>query len=572
MPARKATKTLTNKALLPVGKSKKELGLLDNKAIPIKSLIGIDIDRFRSIKKQQIKLGSSITVLSGRNGTMKTSLMGLIAHPFTSEATDAFGRKLKTSYREVFKLSPTHDIEDYDYNLILATSDDQFIREPVKLYWVGDQTNRHRVVVSGSEKGDGNLTYNTSFLNLKRLFPLVNANAKLDTTNKFSLSQKEAGELKDFYETIFPSTHYSAFTGVYRANYKTTFAPSGNEIKYDWNSISSGEDNLGAIFNRLIGFQRSFKNGQTVGNGILCIDEFESSLHPVAQLRLFDYLYKWSQKYKVQIIISTHSLGLISDIYLNHKENMLKGRVCINFISKSLSEQGNLPILYNPDFNLAYKELTLQDPKEIAQARKIKVFCEDEIAIYFTKKLITSQKILKTIEFHSSLDPQSSTAGISYTSVKPLATTCAQFPVLLEGCLVLLDADVPESFTNKIKNKDLFLILPDPGNLAIERRIIAWIVSLDNGNPFFTKFGEKERFLDSFKQSGLESLAFKDIVDENIVSISKCKAWVNSDLNKFKTYLTYYCKNFDMKVGFLEKFLLAINKIYSKMGLPEIQI
>jgi len=75
-----------------VGKSKTELGLDDNKAIAINSLVGIEIEKFRSLADQSLVLGERITVLSGRNGTMKTSLMGLLAHPFTSEAKDVFGK------------------------------------------------------------------------------------------------------------------------------------------------------------------------------------------------------------------------------------------------------------------------------------------------------------------------------------------------------------------------------------------------------------------------------------------------------------------------------------------------
>ena len=37
------------------------------------------------------------------------SLMGLLAHPFWSEAKDAFGNDLKTPLQQVFKLSPNFD-------------------------------------------------------------------------------------------------------------------------------------------------------------------------------------------------------------------------------------------------------------------------------------------------------------------------------------------------------------------------------------------------------------------------------------------------------------------------------
>ncbi|WP_313009740.1 AAA family ATPase [Stutzerimonas nitrititolerans] len=556
---------------LPEGKPKKELGFEDNKTIPIKSITGIDIKLFRSISNQEIKLGSHITVLSGRNGSLKTSLMGLIAHPFTSEAKDAFGNPLKTSLREVFKLSPSHDNVNYEYNLILETTTGEYLSEPVSIYWVGDQTNRHRVVVSGAEKGDGNFTYNTSFLNLKRLYPLVDTNATLVANDKYPLTPTESRELKDYYEKIFPSSHYSVFGGVYKAKYKTTYAPTGEDSKYDWHTISSGEDNLGAIFNRLLGFQRAFKKGQVNGNGVICIDEFESSLHPVAQLCLFDYLFRWSAKFKVQVVISTHSLGLISDIYQKYTNDITNNRISLNFVSKSLASNGSLPILHNPPFELAYKELTLKDPTEAVAARKIKILCEDDIAVHYAKRLIKSTTTLKSIEFCSSLDTTNPKPGMSYTELKPLATMCARFPVLMDRTIALLDPDVPKNFTDKIKNKDLFLILPDPENLAIERRIVAWIISMDNGDDFFKKFGERERFLLKFKEHGIESLTYSEVISEHHVDIAKCKNWAHSNLQSFKKYLTHYTNNYPDRNLFVSQFVAALNKLNAAAGLPEIK-
>ena len=162
---------------LPQGKRKTELGLSNNKDIAIQSILGIRIRCFRSLKEQSLCLGEHVTVLSGRNGTMKTSLMGLLAHPFSSEAKDAFGTDLKTPLHEVFKLSPEFDTEDYLYDMTIRTGNGEVLAEPVSIYRVKENTNRHRIVVSGSEKGDGNFFYNTSFLNLKRLFPLVDTKA-----------------------------------------------------------------------------------------------------------------------------------------------------------------------------------------------------------------------------------------------------------------------------------------------------------------------------------------------------------------------------------------------------------
>lgn len=551
---------------------KKDLGYVDNKKIPIKSVVGIDITNFRTIKDQAVRLGSQITVLSGRNGTMKTSIIGLIAHPYDNDASDAFGNPLKTALKDVFKLSPDFDTQTYRYNLVIDTGDDKLLSEPVSLYFIKNNTNRHRVVVSGSKTGDGNFTYNTSFLNLKRLYPLVDTSAEPSHSISIKLNALEAGMLKDYYETIFPSTVYNEFTPVHEktGDLKTTFAPFGVDATYDWQSISSGEDNLGAIFNRLIGFQRALAKNQVLGNGILCIDEFESSLHPVAQLRLFDYLYRWSARYKVQVVISTHSLHLISHIYLKHAVNLTANRIALNFISKSTAAENNYPILYNPPYELAYKELTLETPIKAAEARKINVYCEDDLAIHFVKRIVKSRSALSTVKFHSSLDPESGNPGTGYNALRAL---CSQYPLLLENSLVIFDADVPVTVTEKIKNKKLFLKLPDPENLAIERRIIVFISELKNDDPFFVKFNEeRDSFLARFKDSQIKSLTPKDLKDETKVSIESCKRWAETNRIEFKKYITYYCDLHLENNEFAQKFLEAVNKINTVFGLPEIRV
>lgn len=553
---------------LPNGKRRSELGIESNKDIAIQSILGIRIRCFRSLKNQSLILGEHVTVLSGRNGSMKTSLMGLLAHPFSSEAKDAFGADLKTPLKEVFKLSPKFDTDDYVYDMRLRTGSGDILSEPVSIYRVEDNTNRHRIVVSGSEKGDGNFFYNTSFLNLKRLFPLVDTRAVPTTDHAISLSADEADDLKDFYETIFPSSAYEAFVPVHQKKVKTTFALAGASARYDWHSISSGEDNLGAIFNRLLGFRRAFASGRKSGNGILCIDEFESSLHPVAQLRLLDYLYRWSARYKVQVVISTHSLHLIQHLYLSHAPNLAANRIVVNFVSKSNARGDNFPILQNPDYGLAYKELTFTSPEKVAAARKLKVFCEDEYAIHFAKRLIKSQDVLAAVEFHSSMDPNGGKVGTSWTALRKL---CVEYPLLLEGSLALFDADIGPAELSKIKSTELYLVLPDPDSLALERRIIAFIIGLDNDDHFFTKFDrERDVFLAEFKTAHIKSLTLAHIVDASKTPIERCKAWADSDKAQFKKYVTYYAERSGLKEGFRFAFVERINKINRQHGLPTI--
>lgn len=470
--------------------------------------------------------------------------------------------------KDVFKLSETYDTEPYSYSLIIKTLDaESLLKEEVKIYYVADSTNRHRVVVSGAEKGDGNFTYNTSFLNLKRLLPLVDTKAKPDSDEALKLTKHERDQQKDFYEYVMPSTEYGAFAPIHQKGLKTTFAPTGNQATYDYESISSGEDNLGAIFNRLIGFQRAFKKNQLEGNGIFCIDEFESSLHPVAQINLFQYLYKWAADYKVQVVITTHSLHLIQNLYLKHKKNLDSRRIVFNFVSCATADQDkNYPILLNPDYQLAYQELTLEKPNDIIEAQKIDIFCEDVLAIHYIKKLIKKPKILKLISLHCNLNQDATNNGTTYSA---LLNLCKNFPLLLQHSFVIFDADVTDTVTAAIKNKNTFLVLPDDDNLAIERRIIHFILGLKNDDYFFTKFNhEKAWFLNEFKQAGVKSLTPDDVKNEDVVKIDQCKRWANTDISDFKKYVTYYCNQLEARAEFSKKFIERINTINTRKGLP----
>lgn len=558
--------------ILPKGSRKKTLGVLDNKQTKISSILGIQIKNFRSIKNQTLKMGAVMTLLSGRNGTMKTSIMGLVAQLFESSAKDAFDKPLKTSLHEVFKLSPKYDNIKYTYEVVAKLSDDRVLQEPVTFYYVSSETHRHRLVVSGSLRGDGTFNYNTSFLNLQRLYPIADTDAKESTSKEISISPDELANLKDFYETVFPSSEYEKFTPIVaitnKKTTKTTFGPASTSTKYDWSTISSGEDNLGAIYNRLIGFERSLNIDKTMGNGVLCIDEFESTLHPVAQLRLFDYLYRWAKKRRIQVLITTHSLHLITHTYLKYLERENQHDVVLNFISSSTADNGAYSILHNPPFEIGYKELTFEDPKVAAEARKIQVLCEDETAKHLIKRIVKSQDILRTVEIHSSLDPSSAQPGTSYTA---LSSVCTKFPLLLENSIVIFDADIQQSTLKKIKNKDLYLILPDKDSAAIERRIILFILGLKKADAFFTRFRkEHAAFLDSFKASGIKSLSKQDILDEKKTSIDTCKLWAKNQGAKFNQYITYYCDHLEQRDEFRNAFIAAINKINIRRGIPEV--
>ena len=537
-------------------------GYESNKDIPISKIDKIEIEKFRSLSGREIKLGKHLTIISGKNGTMKTTLMGLIAHPFSNDSEDAFHDPLKTLKSDVFRLSTKYD-DNYSYNICLTTENNQKIKENVAVY-VGDEANksRHRIVVSGHNKGDGNFNFNSSFLNLGRLNPIIETNA--EEKKSIKLTEQEKNELTRFYSSVFVSIEHNDFTPVSDNKKKKTFGPSGENAKYDFNSISSGEDNIGSIFNKLVSFERA---GQ---NGILCIDEIEASLHPSAQINMIDYLYNWAKLRNVQIVLTTHSLHIIQTLYLKNKHDLDNGNIIIDFISFSqTSGDKNYNIVSNPEYSLAYKELTLSSPEEISQRHKATIYCEDEMAKHMIKSIL-GRNLSKYIDIEHNLNYDQANTGTDKNQLKSL---CKNFPSILEktNAFVVFDADTTKEEVKKIKNHTLYAILPDEELCAIERRILLYLISLPPNHQIFTKINKIQ---ESIKNELIHDCRINPLNVDKIkcVDIGNCKTWANNNKVIFKKCVTQYCKDLDtnLKNKFKADVLNCLNEVNLRLGLPKL--
>ena len=530
-----------------------------NKDIHIAKIDKIEIEKFRSLANRKIKLGKHLTIISGKNGTMKTTLMGLIAHPFSNNTKDAFGVPLKTNLGDVFKLSKKYD-DEYSYNVCFTSTKNEKIKETVKIDVVGD---RHRIVVSGHGKGDGNFIFNTSFHNLGRLNPIVETSA--NEKENITLTDEEQQELIRFYGYVFVSSSHEGFLAVSDDKKKKTFGPTGEKATYDFNSISSGEDNIGSIFNKLVTFERA-NNG-----GLLCIDEIEASLHPSAQINMIDYLYNWAKKNNVQIVLTTHSLHIIQNLYLNKEVELNNNNIVINFISYSQAgSDKNYAILSNPKYSLAYQELTLSKPEDINEKHKATVYCEDKVAKHMIKSLL-GQKISNLVKFEHNLDNDITNNG---TSKSQLISLCKNFPQVLKqtNALIVFDGDVKDVDVEKIEDKSLFVILPDSDKYALEKRILVYLLSLEPNHILFEKIGKLQ---DSIKQDLIKYCHLNPPTIENIKNIADikvCKKWANLDENTFKKCITQYCKELpdNIKEKFKDDFITCLNNANARLGLPQI--
>ena len=541
-------------------------GYKNYKDIVLKKIDAIRLENFRTIKNKTMDLGNIITVVSGKNGTMKSTLLGLIAHPFSSpnDAHDAFGNPLKTRHSDVFYLSPEKDNEQYIYYLRISTVENVTFEEPIRVYKRKNPngTYRHRVTVGKDNKeGKGNFSLNTSFVNLNRLIPMINTNAQI-------IDKKMEKSLEKFvsegYMKILQKEAFLNPVQVSDKAIKQTFGP-GETADYDYKSISSGEDNIGNILNKMHAFLQYKTENKDALQGIFCIDEMEASLHPVAQINLFNFIYDWAKNNHIQVVINTHSLYLIQ--YVIELQGRLKDKedVVLNMISTAFVSGKNYNIIKNPGYDEAYKELTLRDVEDIHDIYKINIICEDDVAEYYLKRIISKKDVLNRLEFIHSLNE-----GVEGNGCTGLKSIIKNGQKLLEDSIIVFDPEV--NVLDIAKHKSKFLVLPSEYEMPIEKEIVKFIYDLPGDDEFFINFNkERNAFIDEFTRCGIMYLNDLDLVRAD--NVKKYKTWSALNTKDYKKYVTYFVKrNKILMDDFRKKLKDDLDEMFVKKGLPGVSL
>lgn len=141
------------------------------------------------------------------------------------------------------------------------------------------------------------------YLGLSRLVPF----------GEFQNDSALAGiEITALYKSF---THYSiSYTSTQQmGDLKTRAEFSSDKEGIDSNTISAGEDNLYVILAALVSlkyYYESITSTKTV-ESVLLIDEIDATLHPAFQLKLLKLMREYSERYKIQIIFTTHSMSTL---------------------------------------------------------------------------------------------------------------------------------------------------------------------------------------------------------------------------------------------------------------------
>jgi AAA domain, putative AbiEii toxin, Type IV TA system len=287
----------------------------------------LSIRKFRALSNVDIELGTCITVICGKNGTSKSSILGIAAQIFSFERDyvkeqplsyqTVAGGKFKSPPGDHFRFSDRFDtpgsmdvaVELHDgYTAADATAElGLFSRANSSRGVISRPVVRKNSTVPEGENRSRNFTHPVIFLSLKRLLPIADRNYTVETFAYLQANQSRFlslnNELLNKVASVATGTGGSISSAVAHGD------------SYDQDSVSAGEDNVGQIAMALMSFRKLKEEYAEYKGGLLLIDEADAALFPAAQLKLIDVFERECSDLNVQVVMTSHSPTLVERVF-----------------------------------------------------------------------------------------------------------------------------------------------------------------------------------------------------------------------------------------------------------------
>lgn len=375
----------------------------------------IYIEKFRGLHEINIPLGKRITLLCGKNGTSKSTILGILAQMFNFDKDRSKDKNDQnydlTNYKTLinskfisklgdhFRLSPIYDMEmNVQCNLYDGIEGKE---KNIKLTFTNSKDRSHnyqRPVIRDNIDVNGNnnsrkIVHPVIYLSTKRLFPIP-LRQDYDLINKKYIENEENQKIiRDWTNAILIREYnqIDCTTGDFDS------AIVHND-KYDYHSASVGEDNLGQILLSILSFKKLKEEFSNYSGGLLLIDEVDASLFPGAQRKLFSILMKICKKYNIQVVATTHSFDLIE--YFSCFSEQDNQNYKLHFLTNAF---GDTSIKTDYDLCRIRADLraeTIQNKNESSWP-KINLYLEDDEAKKFFKSLVIKRTISSQLNIQS---------------------------------------------------------------------------------------------------------------------------------------------------------------------------
>lgn len=481
------------------------------------------IEKFRGLKDIDVEFGNSITLICGKNGTSKSTILGMAAQIFSFSADHSCippkplkyktltDKNFKSEFSEHFRFSKEFD-KSGSMELSIELYDAYFRKYLDELelgvYYSEDRDKVRPVVrknvpaLTGKGNRDRNVTHPVIYLNLSRLMPI---------SQRQEYSQRNIKYLDDNFNRF-----KSLCSNIIGRQDLTKVTATDGDVKsavshsnhYDQDSVSVGEDNVGQVALAIMSFEKLKEEYDDFKGGLLLIDEADAGLFPSAQERLIDELTKVTRKIGLQVIMTSHSPTMIE--YVKSKSDKDK--------------QGNFKTIYLTD---SYGKIQAMEDwgwgrihadlhnrlYNFSQEGFVKpfVYFEDKEANDFYLAIIKSRKLKGSVKM-----------------VKDITLGCGNYLNLIEHkikefaikSVIVFDGDVEgikESYKNCVKL---------PGVLPPDQLLFEHLFKLPDNAPFyvnhskqFTKrifevaASEIYRVLEIDSSMADEDFVLKDLID-----------------------------------------------------------
>lgn len=509
----------------------------------------IDIKKFRGLEDVSIKFNKPVNAIIGKNGAMKTTLLGMLAHPFTlktgsmsSEQPLIGGKEFNSPMSDKFKFSDKYDIPgEHQWSLQVNT---RIYPKHVYTCLSERRTDNGKLrfwSTEGREKDMNYIQCPVIYLSMKRLLPM--GEEKRLQVNPSELTSEE----KEFYirmhnQILISTEVIQEVQDISSGNGSSKHTLGPETATTDAWTISAGQDNVGRIILAVLSMIRLKKKyPNEYKGGIICIDEMESTLYPAAQEKLIEFMYDSAQKYDLQYFFTTHSMSVINFL----KTGKYNNRNSITYLQKV---GGKIIVTENPTLR------DIENNLNVAAGRKqlsscLKVYCEDNVGVMFCKAFLP-KNVKDKVEFVTGMD-------LSWSVYKTMYQH--KVPEFLNN-IIVLDGDVknPDQGWNNYPHNKNFAFLPTM--LAPEQMIYEMLFGMD----------ETDEFWDNSLSGYSKDVCFRDYPNQ-LSKIDDIKNWFegqkdNAGRSYSKFLKEWKKRNPDEVEKFVQEFIKAYNYVAAKTG------
>lgn len=567
----------------------------------------IEIKDFRAFSEsKQLALGKYMTCISGHNGIGKTTILAILSN--VGELKREIGRHLngdmfRGEYSKLIKGDTQFDtIGGEKVKINFSTHDeDEKIDEQTVTFRATFQTHknkhkeykplpdnpelyqqvikeipsvRYRLIPQkgGTRGNEKKISWPTYYLGLSRLYPIGESSEV--KSKKITINDETRQRLADQYRRILSMSDEVKSTSVMSLGDAKNKKGAGiSTDRYSDIGNSSGQDNLGQIILTIESFRKlkDEMNDQYKG-GIFLIDELDATLHPAAQIKLYNYLYSQAKKLNLQIVFTTHSLTLVEHVFNVGQLNELNDATRLLYLQNG---RGKMEVHDNPDIQLVQSDLRNQIRQQDPSCIQIPILLEDKNARIFLERIL-NKKTREDFSLQYNESPM---------SAQQICTLLVAYPENFRNFLVVLDPDMREGREGKnieklLADSDFSVsdrsddysarrkVLTLPGNMAIEAMLWDYFKNLEQDDHFYSL--AECRDLNIMKRTLIEEAEDSRIAGEK--QLCFCKRWFEKQGITVRHLLldTWIDAKEEEVSIFFKSFVKEYNIVAKNLGVPSI--